>query len=101
MICAINFCQDAAHQKYMEVKLPFLSYGEPDLCNNYILKDPVYIDYFLINFPYHCVLNQVDSDKYMLDNVVLRKDVLQPTKKPRSVGPHKSKPEKTTRKNHA
>jgi len=33
--------------------------------------------------------------------VVLWKEVVRPTKKPRSVGPQKSKPEKTTRKKHA
>ena len=59
----------------------FLSYGEPDLCNDYILKDLVYINRFCINFPCHCVLDQVDSDIDMLGNVVLRKDVLRPTKK--------------------
>ena len=88
--------QDATLQEYAEVKPPFLPYGEPDLCNDYILKDPDYIDRFCINFPCHCVLNQVDSDTDLLDDVILTKDVLRPTKKPRSVGSHKSKLEKTT-----
>ena len=34
----------------------------------------------------------------MLDNVDSWKEVVQPIKKPRSVGPHKSKPKKTTSK---
>ena len=89
MIRAINLCQDATCQEYMELKPPFWPYGEPDLCNNYILKDPDCFDCFCINFPCHCVLNQVDLDTDLLDNVLLTKDVLRPTKKPRSVGPHK------------
>ena len=80
------------------MKRPFLPYVKPDLCNNYILKDPVYIDRFRINFPCHCVLDQVDLDTDLLDNMLFRKDILRPTKKPKSVGPHKSKPEKTTSK---
>ena len=81
MICAINrHCQE-----YMEVKPPFLPHGEPDLYNGYILKDLVYIDRFCINFPFCCVLDQVDLDTDLLDNVVRRKDVLRPTKKPRNV----------------
>ena len=80
------------------MRQPFLSYGEPDLCHDYKLKDPGYIDCFCINFPSHCVLRQVLLDTNLLDNVVLWKEVVQPTKKPRSVGPHKSKLENTTSK---
>ena len=43
-----------------------------------------------INFPLHHALNQVDSSTNLLDKVILTEVVLQPTKKPRSVGPHKS-----------
>ena len=80
------------------MKPPCLPYGEPDLYSNYILKNPDFIDHFCINFPCHCVLNQVDSDTNLLDNMLLAKNILQPTKRPRSVGPHKSKSEKTTSK---
>ena len=76
------------------MKQPFLPYGELDLCNGYILKDPDRIDNFSINFPCQCVLGRVTSDTDMLNNVVLWKEVVQQTKKPRSLGPHKSKPEK-------
>ena len=55
-------------------------FDEPDLCNNFIWKNPEYIDYFCINFTCHCVLNQVDLDTDLLDNVLLTKDILQPTK---------------------
>ena len=80
------------------MKPPFPPFDEPNLCTNYILKDPEYIDRFCIDFPSHCVLNQVDSDTNLLDIVLLTKNDLQPTKKPRSVGPHKLKLEKTTSK---
>ena len=68
------------------------------MCNAYILRDPEYIDRFYINFSFHFVLEQNPSETDQLDNVVLRKEVVQQTKKPRSVGPHKSKPEKTISK---
>ena len=38
------------------------------------------------------------SDTDQLDDVDLWKEVVQPTKKPRSVDPHKSNPKKTTKK---
>ena len=98
MICAINLRKDATCHESTKMKPPFLPYDEPDLCNNYILKDPEYIGRICINFPCHCVLDQVDSDTDLLDNALLMKDVLRPTEKPRSVGPHKSKLEKTISK---
>ena len=75
MIRAINLCQDATCHESTKMKPPFLPYNEPDLCNNYILKDPEYIDRFCNNFPCQCVVNQVDSDTDLLNNVLLTKDV--------------------------
>ena len=98
MICAINIRQDATHHESTKIKPPFLPYDKPDLYNNYILKDPEYTDLFYIHFPCHCILNQIDSNTDLLDNVLLTKDVLQPTKKSRSVGQYKLKSEKTTSK---
>ena len=89
MICAINCCQDATRQANTKVKPPFLPYDEPNLCNDYILKDLVCIERFYISSPCDCVLNQVDSDTDLLNNVVLMKDILRPTKNSRSVGSHK------------
>ena len=91
MICAINLCQDATYHESKKMKSPFLPFDEPDLCNSYILKDPEYIDCFCINFLGHCVLNQVDLDTDLPDNVLLTKDVLGTTEKPRSEGPNKLK----------
>ena len=42
------------------------------------------------NSPVHHALDQVDSNTDLLDKVILTEVVLQPTKKPRSVGQHKS-----------
>ena len=78
------------------MKHPFLPYDEPGLCNDYILKNPDYIVHFCNNFSFHCILEQVSLDTDLLNNVVLWKEVVQPTKKPRSVGPHKSRLEKIT-----
>ena len=76
MICAVNLWQDFTCQEYTEVKQPYLLYGEPVLCNNYVLKDLDYIDHFCINFPCHCVLDQIHLDTNLLNNVILTKDVL-------------------------
>ena len=84
MIRAINLRQDATLHRSTKIKPPFLTFNEPNLCNDYILKDPEYIDRFCINFPCHCVLNQVDSDTDLLENELLMKGILQPTEKARS-----------------
>ena len=76
MICAINLCQDVTLCRPTKIKAPFVPFDEPNLCNDYILRDLEYIDRFCINFPCHCVLNQVDLDTNLLDNVLLMKDVL-------------------------
>ena len=80
------------------MKQLFLPFNEPNLCNIYILKDPEYIDRSCINFSCYCDLNQIDSDIDPLDNVLLTKDVLRSTEKSKSLGPHKSKLEKTKSK---
>ena len=98
MIPTIDRRQDTTHQEHTEVKPPFLFHCVLDLCNDIILKNPVYIDCFCINFPCHYVLDGVDLDTNLLDIALLWKNFLRPTIKPRSVGPHKSKPEKTTSK---
>ena len=69
MICVINCCQNVSCQELTDVKKPFLSYDDPDLCNDYILKDWNYIDCFCINFLCHCVLGKVPLGTNLLDNV--------------------------------
>ena len=73
------------------MKPSFLPLDEPNLYNNYLLRDLEYIDRSCINFPCHCVLNQFDLNTDLVDNVILTKVAIPPTKKPRSVSPHKSK----------
>ena len=54
-------CQNASHQECINVKQPFLLYGEPDLCNDYMFKDPDNIDLFVLSF-----LLAVSSNKFLL-----------------------------------
>ena len=75
-----------------------LSYDEPDLCNDYISKEQGRNHRFSINFPRHCVLGHVLSDIDPLDEVDSWKEVVRPTKKPRSVDPGKLKPIQTVKK---
>ena len=81
MIRTINLHQDATLRGSTKMKPLFLPFDEPNLCNDYILRDSEYIDHFCINFPCRCVLKQVDLDTNLLDNVLLTKDVLRSTKK--------------------
>ena len=61
-----------------------------ELNNNHLSTNSEYNDHFVLNFSLQFTLNQVDSTTDLLDEVVLTEVVLQPTKKPRSVDPHKS-----------
>ena len=70
MLCATNFCQDSTLRGSTKMKPPFLPFDEPNLCNDYIMKNSEYIDRFCINFPYHCIFNQVHLDTNLLGNVI-------------------------------
>ena len=98
MICAIHRRQVAERLEPIDISQPFPPYEELDLCNDFISKEPDYIDCFCINFPRHCVLGHVPLDSDPLDKVGSWKEVVQLTKKPRSVGPHKLNQKKTTSK---
>ena len=50
IVCAINHCKDAELRKLFEVTKPLLPPEEPDICNNFIYKEPDYIDRFCIDF---------------------------------------------------
>ena len=67
-----------------------LSYNKPDLCNDCISKEQNNADRFSINFPRHCVLGHVLPDTDPLDDVDSWKEVVRPSKKPRSVDPRRS-----------
>ena len=102
MICAIHRRQVAEHLTSIQVNQHILPYNEPDICNDYISRDPDYIGHFSINFPCHCVLKHVLSDSDPLDDLGSWTEFLQQTKKPRSVDPHKSEPNitKSKKKTH-
>ena len=57
--------------------------------NNHLSTNSTYNDHSVLNFPLQFTPNQVDSTTNLLDEVVLTEVILQPTEKPRSVGPHK------------
>ena len=71
---------------------------EIDLCNDFISKKPDYIDCFCIDLPQPCVSRHVLLISNLLDYMDSGKEVVQPSRKLRSVGPSKSKPKKTTSK---
>ena len=91
MICTINLCQIVTVCVSKKMKPLFLPFDEINLCNNYILRDPEYIDRFCISFPSHCVLNQVDSDTNLLDNVLLSKEGLTTNRKTKEYRPNQIK----------
>ena len=74
------------------------SYNKPDLCNDYISKEQGSNDRFCINIPRLCLLGHVLSNVDPLDGVDSWKKIVRPTKKPRSVDQHKSKPIQTIKK---
>ena len=98
MLCSINCRQN--HHNNNDINQSILSYNEPNLCNDYISKEPGNNNRFCINFPCHCVLGHVLLDTNLLNNVDSWKKFIQPTRKPRGVDPHKSKPIQTTTKNN-
>ena len=69
-----------------------LSYNEPDLCNDYISMEQDKADLFSVSFPRHCVFGHVLSATNSLDEVDSWMEVVQPSKKPRSVDPCRSNP---------
>ena len=60
--------------------------------------DSGYHDHFCINFPYCQGPNQIDSSIDLQDKVISPKVVTKPTKKPRSLGPHKLIPKQNRNK---
>ena len=81
MLCAINLCQDNTLCTFTKIKLSFLPFDEPNQCNDYLLRHSEYIDPSCSNCPCHYVLNQVNLNTNLLDNVILTKIILRPTKR--------------------
>ena len=76
MICAIRCRQVVEHLESINLRQHILPYYEPDLYNDYITKEPDYMDRFYINFPCSCVLGHVLSDSDLLDNLGPWKEIV-------------------------
>ena len=96
MIRAIHRRQVREQLYLANLSQHILPYDEPDLYNDFITKDINHPSCFIINFPCQCVPGHVLSDSDPLNDLGPWKEVVRPTKKPRSVGPHKSKTKQTT-----
>ena len=90
MLCATICRQDDTVCRSRRFKLSILHFNKLDIDNNHLSTNSEYDNYSSIYFPIESAPNQVDSTTDLLDDVVLTEVVLQPTEKPRSVGPHKS-----------
>ena len=83
-------CQDDIIRQSTRFKPPLLHSNKFDMNYNHLSVDSTHTDHSILNFPPQFTSNQVDSTTNLFDKVVLTEVVLQPTEKPRSVGPHKS-----------
>ena len=89
MLCSLNHCQNITVPKNTKLKSPLLPFNELNMDNGDLSTNSIYDNYSNINFPLHHALNQVDLNTDLLDKEILTEVVLQPTKKTRTVGPHK------------
>ena len=83
-------CQDDSIRRSTRFKPSLLHFNEFDMNNNYLSVNSTCNDHSILNFQLQFTPNQVDYTTYLLDEVILTEVVIRPTKKPRSVGPHKS-----------
>ena len=90
MLRDLNHCQDITVRKSTKLKSSLLPFEELNMGNNHLSSNVEYDNRFSINFPLQHTLTKIDLNTNPLDKVILTEVVLQPTKKPRSVGPHKS-----------
>ena len=96
MLQAIN--SQANCQDFNNIEHHSSLYDKPDLCKDYISMEQDKNDRFSISFLRHCVFGHVLSDTDPLVDVDSWKEVVQPSKKPRSVDSRRSNPIQTTRK---
>ena len=89
MLHATICYQDDIICRSTRFKLSLLHFNELNMNNNHLSTNSEYNDHSVLNFPLQFTPNQVDSTTNLLDKVVLTEVVLQPTEKPRSVGPHR------------
>ena len=87
--CANIYCQDDIIYRSTLLKSFLLYFNEFNMDNNHLSVNSTCNDHSILNFSLQFTPNQVDCTTNLLDEVVLTEVVIQPTKKPRSVGPHK------------
>ena len=94
--------QDDSICRFTRFRPSLFHFNEFDMNNNHLSTNSTYDNHSILNFPLQFIPNQVDSTTDLLDEVVLTEVVMRPTKKPRSVGPHKSilKKNDNQRKSH-
>ena len=91
MLNAIKHCQNISLWKSTRIEPPFLPFDKPNSYNDCVFIDQKYNGQ--LSF-----INQVDLNTDMFDAVLLKKVVVQSTKKTRNVGPHKLKSKTTMNK---
>ena len=89
MLCSLNHRQDIMARENIKLNSILLLFEELIMDNGDLSMKSEYDNCSNINFSLHYALNQVDLNTNLLDEVILTNVVLRPTKKPRSVGPHK------------
>ena len=89
MLHSINHRQDSTVCEIIILKSAVLPFDKLNMGNIDLSTNSIYYNHSNTNFPLHNTLNQVDSNTDLIDEVILTEVVLRPTKKPRSVGPHK------------
>ena len=89
MLPSLNHRQYITVRETTKLKSSILLFEEFYMGNSDLSINSEYDKRSNINFPLHHALNQVDLNTNLLDEVILTKVVLQPTEKPKSVGPHK------------
>ena len=103
MLEATTRCRGDIIHRSTRFKLSLIHFNKLNVNNNHLSTKLEYNDHYsVLNFPLQFTPTQVDSTTNLLDDVVLTKVVLRPTKKRRSVGPHKSilKKNDNQRKSH-
>ena len=90
MLRANICCQDDSIRQSTRFKPSLLHFTKFDMNNNHLSVNSTHNDHSILNFPLQFTPNQINYTADLLDKVVLTEVVMRPTKKQRSVGPHKS-----------
>ena len=80
MLCSLNYRHDITARENTNLKSSLLPFEELIINNGGLSTKSEYINCSNINFPLHNALNKVDLNTDLLDEVILTKVVLRPTK---------------------